>query len=102
MSEKVSNEDLMKVIHKLTKNVEGLGGSLNELTQATVSGFNSIEVRMTTKDDLELVEKRLGNKIDGIRNSLDAEIIRTTDKFSDHHARLTELEDFAGFETEAV
>ena len=69
---------------------------LEETHRLVAKGFSAIEKKMASKADLELLEQRLGVKIDGVRNSLDAEILRRTDEYAVILKRLAILERFHG------
>lgn len=81
-----------------------------ELLKAISSGFTSVEERfqrieerldgMPTKESLDNLEQRLSVKIDGVRNSLDSEILRRTDEYSKLIKRITVLEQLHGIEPE--
>ena len=84
-----------------------------KLLEAVSKGFTAVEQRfqkiedrldgMATKEDLSAgldgLEQRLTVKIDGVRKSLDAEILRRTDEYAQIIKRLTTLEQLHGIDS---
>lgn len=66
--------------------------SNEELLKAVSKGFSGVEKK------LDSVEERLGQKIDGVRSSLDAEILRRVDDYAALDKRISKLEGFHGLE----
>ena len=78
MNQSVTKKDLLEV--------------RDEIVNAVASGFSAVEENAIKS------EKRLGQRIDGIRTSLDAEILRRADDFSRIEKRLSALETIHGIE----
>jgi len=64
--------------------------SNKELLNAVSEGFNKLEEKI--QDNREAI-KDLDQKVDSLRNRLDAEILRYTDQHADHEKRITALEE---------
>ncbi len=71
-------------------------GLFDEQNQMLSKAFTAFEKR------LDVIEKRLAHKVDGIRNSLDGEIIRRTDEFAQVVKRISLLEELQGISLEEV
>jgi len=75
--------------------------SNKELLNAVSESFDGIEERFDSMEErIDNLEQGLEKKIDsldqkikGVRNSLDAEILRYTDQHADHEKRITALEE---------
>ena len=75
--------------------------SNKELLDVISKSFDSVEKRFDSMEErIDNLEQRLEKKIDnldqdikGVRNSLDAEILRYTDQHADHEKRITALEE---------
>jgi len=78
--------------------------SNKELLDAVSQSFDGIEKRFDSvekkiQNNREAIQenseaiKSLDQKVDGLRNSLDAEILRYTDQHADHEKRITALEE---------
>lgn len=55
--------------------------------------FDAVDERFESVDErFDTLEKRLSVKIDGVRNSLDAEVFRRTNEYGNHERRIARLE----------
>ncbi len=74
--------------------IEGLAQMVKSGFDGVDRRFEHVEKRFDAVDErFDSLENRLSVKIDGVRNSLDAEILRRTDEFGNHERRITRLED---------
>jgi len=86
----ISNKELLDVISKSFDSVEKRFDSVEKKIQDNREAIkNNREEIQKNRDGIE----SLGQKIQGVRNSLDAEILRYTDQHADHEERITALEE---------
>ena len=72
--------------------------SNNEILEAVSKGFSAVEKKIEKSE--QALREELGMKIDGVRNSLDSEIIRRTDEFGVLRRRISYLESLHNIEAE--
>lgn len=89
-NDSVSNKKLLNAVSdgfskledKIDKNREAIEGNRKAIA----------DNREAIQENRQAIES-LDQKIDGVRNSLDAEIVRHTDDHADHQKRITALEE---------
>ena len=74
---------------------------LDETHSLVSKGFTAIEKKMdkgftAVEKKMDKMEQRLTVKIDGVRNSLDAEILRRVDDHAELKKRISKLEELHG------
>ena len=69
-----------------TQGIEEIKNMFSEQNEMLSNAFTGVQKQM------DLVEKNLGHKIDGVSNRLDGEIIRRTDELASLLNRLKRLE----------
>ena len=70
-----------------------------DLLREMKTGFKTISEQVAKNAEaIKGVEQRLGQKINGVRNSLDNEILRRTEEFAKLNQRVAHLERLHGIE----
>ena len=106
MKEKdITNTELLVAIEANRKAIDTVvekmatKDDLEETHRFISKGFTSVEESFQKVDErFDSLEQRLAMKIDGVRNSLDSEILRRTDEYGQIMKRLTTLENLHGID----
>jgi len=96
----ISNKELLdavsdgfnKLEEKIDENRKAITGNREEIQKNREAIASNREAIQKNSEAI----KSLDQKVDGLRNSLDAEILRYTDQHADHEKRITVLEDEVG------
>lgn len=95
--ENVSNKELLNAVSngfsKLEDKIDKNREAIEENREAIAGNRKAVaDNREAIQENRQAIES-LDQKIDGVRNSLDAEIVRHTDDHADHEKRITALEE---------
>ena len=91
--EDVTREFIKSEIEGLAQMVKYGFDGVDEHFKRIEERFEDVDNRFDGVDErFDSLEKRLSVKIDSVRNSLDAEILRRTDEYAAHERRIKRLE----------